>query len=170
MGTEGYNRKLPRLTVTSSLDYVKACIQSHQMTRKEKKQRALRQTPVGEIVTQISELKVGSQDTDQTEEEPEGDEISQIANETLEDDMNADIEKLGLSYNPIDDPEKEDPDVDLIDHEEIRNYWNSTADDDEYGGEWISFKDKTFEQQCRDKGWLRKKKTLATADDDLMMI
>ncbi len=76
LGTEGFNHKFPRLTVTSSLDHVKACIQSHQMTRKDRKTRALRQTPVGEIVTRISELKVGSQDTDQTEEEHEGDEIS----------------------------------------------------------------------------------------------
>jgi hypothetical protein len=140
------------------------------MTRKDRKSKALRHTPVGEIVTQISELKVDSQETDQTEEEHEGEEISQIANDTLEDEANADIEKLGLSYDSIDDPKIEDPDIDLIDHEEIKEYWNSTADHDEYGGEWISFKDKTFEQQCRDKGWLRKKNTLATADDDMLML
>jgi hypothetical protein len=46
------------------------------MTRKEKKTKALRHTPVGEIVTQISKLKVDSQETDQTEDDIEGEEIS----------------------------------------------------------------------------------------------
>jgi len=143
------------------------------MTRKDRKTRALRQTPVGEIVTQISELKVGSQDTDQTEEEHEGDEISLIANDNLEDEMNVDIEKLGLNYdpiNPIDDPVIEDPDIDIMNPEEMKEYFQSTAHHDEYGGEWITFKDKVFERQCREKGWLRKNNTLATAEDDLFML
>ena len=39
----------------------------------------------------------------------------------------------------------------------IEEYFKSTEDHDEHVGEWITFKDKTFEQQCCDNGWLQRK-------------
>ncbi len=157
LGTEGYNHKLPLLTVATpwkevsrKLKEIKQYPMGKAAKKREKAARAISASEALHSEEKIHEEKVDLPSLSQTHNESE---ISSIeGEETVLGDDTGDVDE-----NP------------LFTREEEEAMSRELTAEERLTSEWISFKDKQFEMECRGKGWLKTFDCTATYEEQQIM-